>query len=371
MFMNAQCLFAPGPVPIDKHILALGASQPPYNRTEAFSDLTREVVSGLQYVFQTEGSVALLTGSGTAAMEAAVLNFLDGADRAIVINGGTFGQRWCDLCEIHSIAYDEVEVQLGADLSLSDLSDRLSGNRYTALLINAHETSVGHLYDIESIGQIARRCGVFFMVDAISSICADPFQMDEWHVDVAVLSSQKALALPPGLSFIAMNETAKARLLRGPPQSMYFDLGNYLANQERGQLPYTPAIGILIQLHQRLLDIRQETLPRSVLRHKERAESFRRAINTPAFAAFRILPAHSSNAMTALSCEGLDAFEVVEELRLLHGIIVASSGGELKSRIIRIAHMGAQEDTDVTSLISALGGIASSAVNSSIERVNA
>lgn len=369
--MNGQRLFTPGPVPIDRHILALGASQPPYNRTQAFSSLTHEILTDLQYIFQTAGAVALLTGSGTAAMEAAVLNFLGESDRAVVINGGTFGQRWCDLCDIHSIAYDEIAVPIGTDLDLADLRDRLSGNRYTALLINAHETSVGHLYDIESIGLMARQFDVFFLVDAISSICADRFQMDEWHVDAAILSSQKALALPPGLSFIAMNDAAKARLVRGPPQSMYFDLGTYLANQARGQFPYTPAIGLLMQLHQRLLDIRQETLPRSVLRHRERAESFRRTINDPTFAAFSVLPARSSNAMTALWCEGLDASEVVEELRIRHNIVVAPSGGELKSRVIRIAHMGAQENTDVATLVSALRGIASSAASPPIERVKA
>lgn len=369
--MNGQRLFTPGPVPIDWHILALGASQPPYNRTQAFSDLTCEVLSGLQYIFQTKSSVALLTGSGTAAMEASVLNFLDASDRAIVINGGTFGQRWCELCDIHCIPYDEIVVPIGTDLDLADLRDRLSGNRYTALLINAHETSVGHLYDIESIGLMARQFDVFFLVDAISSICADRFQMDEWHVDAAILSSQKALALPPGLSFIAMNDAAKARLVRGPPQSMYFDLANYLANQERGQFPYTPAIGLLMQLHQRLVDIRRETLPESVLRHQKRAESFRRIINEPEFAAFSILPARSSNAMTALSCERLDAFEVVEELRISHNIVVAPSGGELKSRVVRIAHMGAQEENDVATLVSALRGIASSAASPSIERVKA
>lgn len=370
-FMDDLLLFTPGPVPIEQHIRELGERQIPYNRTESFSALTHEVISGLQYIFQTQGAVALLTASGTAAMEATVLNFFDASDRAIVINGGTFGQRWCDLCEIHSIAYDEIEVPLGADLDLSDLNDRLCGNRYSALLVNAHETSVGQLYDIEAIGQIARRHGLFFVVDAISSICADRFSMDAWQVDVAILSSQKALALPPGLSFVAMNDSAKARLLRGPPGSMYFDLGNYLANQQRGQLPYTPAIGLLIQLQQRLLDIRHKTLPALVIEHQARAESFRAAFNDPSFAAFSILPTRSSNAMTALLCEGVDAFEVVEELQNRHNIVVAPSGGHLKSKVIRVAHMGAQNDADVASLISALRGIASHAAHSLLERVEA
>lgn len=367
-FTENPRLFTPGPVPIEEHLSAIGVKQPPYNRSEEFSAFTHEVLSGLQYVFQTEGSVALLTGSGTAAMEAAVINFLDASDRALVVNGGTFGQRWSDLCSIHSIAYDEIKVPLGTDLDLTDLSERFRNERYSALLINAHETSVGHLYDIEAIGLIARRHGTLFMVDAISSICADQFLMDEWHVDVAILSSQKALALPPGLSFVAMNQRAKARCLRGPPKSMYFNLKNYLANQQRGQLPYTPAIGLMMQLHQRLLDIRRETLPALVLRHQHRSELFRWVIKDHAFAAFTVLPARPSNALTALSCEGLDAFEVVEELRNRHNIVVASSSGNLKSRVIRIAHMGAQDDADVASLIKALRGIASSAASPTTER---
>jgi aspartate aminotransferase-like enzyme len=364
-------LFTPGPVPIEQHIRDIGQRQLPYNRTQPFSTLTHEVLAGLQHVFQTEGPVALLTASGTAAMEAAVLNFLDTSDRALVINGGTFGQRWCDLCDIHSIAYDEIKVPLGTDLDLSDLKDRLCDNRYSALLINAHETSVGHLYDIKAIGLIAREHGLFFIVDAISSICADEFSMDAWHVDVAILSSQKALALPPGLSFVAMNQAATVRLFRGAPKSMYLDLGSYLANQKRGQVPFTPAIGLLMQLHQRLADIRHKTLPALVLEHRQRAESFRAALDDPSFAAFSVLPARCSNAMTAVSCEGVDAFEIVEELRNRHNIVVAPSGGELKSKVIRVAHMGAQKEADVTSLISALRGIATRATQPLIERIEA
>ncbi|WP_298869053.1 alanine--glyoxylate aminotransferase family protein [uncultured Gimesia sp.] len=364
--MEKLRLFTPGPVPIEKHILAIGNKQPPYNRTEKFSEFTHELLRGLKYVFQTVGSVALITGSGTAAMEASVLNFLDATDKVLIINGGSFGQRWCDLCDIHSISYDEYNVPLEADVDLTHLSDMLLNNRYTALLINAHETSTGHLYDIQAIGRIARRYGIFFIVDAISTICADQFSMDDWHVDVAILSSQKALALPPGLSFVAMNQRAMARLARGKPKSLYFNLKDYLTNQQRGQLPYTPAIGLMLQLHQRLLDIQQQTLPALVLQHQQRAESFRRGIED---LAFDVSPFRSSNAMTALSCEGQDASETVEALRNRYNIIVAPNGGDLKSKLFRISHMGAQDDDDLTSLIRALRGIAFPETRTTTERI--
>ena len=168
-----------------------------------------------------------------------------------------------------------------------------------------------------------------------------------------------------------MNEVAETRLRRGIPKSLYFGLGNYLANQQRGQSPYTPAISLMLQLHRRLLDIQDQTLPALVLEHQERAESFRAVLADPELSAFRVLPARSSNAMTAIWCDGVDAEEVVEELRIHHDIVVAPSGGTLKSHVIRIAHMGAQKDADVAILISALRGISSRAAHSLIERVEA
>jgi aspartate aminotransferase-like enzyme len=346
-------LFTPGPVPIHEHILAIGATQPPYNRTSEFSQLTHEIVAGLKYVFQTSGQVALLTASGTLAMEATVLNFLTSSDRVIVINGGTFGQRWCDICRIHAIEFREIKLEAGVDLDLDQLRETCIGETYTALLINAHETSTGQLYDIQAIGKLAREFNLLFVVDAISTICADPFQMDDWNVDVGVLSSQKALALPPGLSFVAIGPRALARSIEIAPRTLYLNLQDYLSNQERGQLPYTPAIGLLLQLHQRLLDIQQHTLPMTVTDHALRASEFRQAmLDLP----FSILPARQSNAMTALTCDDMDAVSVVQHLQTHCAIEVAPSGGALKHRLIRISHMGAQSSSDTQQMVSALAG---------------
>jgi aspartate aminotransferase-like enzyme len=348
--------FVPGPVPISPHLLAIGAQQLPYNRTESFSATTHEILTGLKKLFGTESQVAILTGSGTAAMESAVLNFINFGDRALVINGGTFGQRWVDLCETLVTCHDQLPVKLGADLDLSLLDAALTEGQYSTLLINAHETSTGHLYDIKAIGAIARRHKVLFIVDAISSVCADTFEMDNWGVDVAILSSHKALALPPGLSFVAMSENAVALLKsdRSQPKSLYFDLKNYLENQKRGQLPYTPAIGVMLQLHARLSDIHEQTLIELVSQHKMRAKSFREAIQNMSF---DIFPVRSSNAITALLCRDLDAIDVAAELRDSYHLIVASSGGDLKSKIIRVSHMGDQDPADVQRLISALSEI--------------
>jgi len=349
-------LFTPGPVVMEKHILAIGAQQLPYNRTDNFSQLTHEILGGLSDLFQTNGPVAILTSSGTAAMEAAVLNFLDSSDHVLIINGGTFGQRWCNLCDIHRVPFKELRLDAGKDVDLQQLTNRLASEKFTAILINAHETSTGQLYDIESISQIARNFGLFTIVDAISSICADPFLMDEWGINVTILSSQKALALPPGLSFVAMSTRAVARLKKIKPKTLYLNLQDYLTNQERGQLPYTPAIGLLLQLHRRLLDIKAATLSEIILQHKKRAGIFRQGIKD---CPFRILPARSSNAMTAIWCKDSNAIEIVQMLRDIYKIEVAPNGGDLRHHVFRVSHMGAQADSDITELINGLKDVIS------------
>lgn len=344
-------LFTPGPVAMAAHILAIGAQQLPYNRTDMFSHLTHEILKGLSYVFQTRGSVAILTGSGTAAMEAAVLNFLDISDPVLIINGGTFGQRWCKLCEIHQIPFKELLLDAGKNVDLEQLTQRLASEKFTAILVTAHETSTGQLYDIESINRIARNFGLFTIIDAISTICADLFLMDEWGIDVTILSSQKALALPPGLSFIALSARARDRLREATPKTLYLNLQDYLSNQERGQLPYTPAVGILVQLHRRLLDIQAATLPEIILQHEKRATIFRQGIKGYPL---QILPARQSNAMTALWCKDSNAVEIVQRLRDVYNIEVTPNGGDLQHHVFRVSHMGDQSNADITELIEGL-----------------
>lgn len=364
--MGKMRLFTPGPVPIEEHLRIIGAQQLPYNRTGEFSELTHKILRGLKYVFQTEGSIALMTGSGTAAMEASVLSLLGTKDKALIINGGVFGKRWCELCERYSIPHDVYTPPLGADIDLNYLEDLLLEKRSTSLLATAHETSTGHLYDIQSLGLIARNHRLLFMVDAISSICADPFHMDEWGVDVAILSTQKALALPPGMSFVGMNDRATDRLAGKHPASLYFDLKNCLLNQLRGQTPFTPAIGLMLQLHQRLRDIQEQTLQALTLQHAERAEIFRRGlVGLP----YEVFPYRSSNAITALSCKGFDASKITQELRDRFNIIVAPNSGQLKTQIFRVAHMGAQDEVDLASLNEALREVAASKLHTKPKRI--
>jgi len=349
---NKIRLFTPGPVTMSARTLAIGASQLPYNRTEEFSQITFEIIKDLKYIFGTQGDVVVFAASGTGAMEAVFFNFLHQSDKVLIVNGGTFGQRWVDLCIQHDISFEQINLHPGQPISLEDLERTLSTQEYSTLLLNAHETSTGVIYDTKSIGELTQKYGVFFVVDAISTICADIFMMDEWHVDVSLLSSQKALALPPGLSFLALNKKAKLRLDTKTCQSYYFDIKAYLANQERGQMPFTPVIGLFLMLHERLRGIKLQGIDFFISHHFKLAEYFRKGLKDLPFS---FVPNCSSNALTAISCpKNVDAFELVTRLADDYNCFVAPNGGDLKHRVFRVSHLGEQNETDIDFLINAL-----------------
>jgi aspartate aminotransferase-like enzyme len=333
-------------------MLKIGASQLPYNRTEQFSKITFEILEGLKYIFGTQGDVVIFASSGTGAMEAVFFNFLDQSDKVLIVNGGTFGQRWVDLCIQHEIPYEQITLEPGQPISLEYLEHKLSSQEYSTLLINAHETSTGMIYDTKAIGKLTHKYGIFFVVDAISTICADVFMMDEWHVDVSLLSSQKALALPPGLSFLALNKKAKLRAENRICQSYYFDIKEFLANQKRGQMPFTPVIGHFMMLHLRLREIRLQGIEFFISHHSKLAKYFRNGLKD---LPLKFVSNSPSNALTAISCpKDIDAFDLVLKLADNFNCFVAPNGGELKYNVFRVCHLGEQNETDIDFLINAL-----------------
>lgn len=345
-------VFTPGPSMMADRIAKIGSQPLPYHRTEGFAEMTLALLTGLKAIFQTTGEAVIFTASGTAAMEAVVQNFLDFDHRCLIINGGTFGQRWGDLCRSYQVPFDEIVVPAGEDLPIEKLKDTLASQKYSTLFLTAHETATGQLFPTKKIGKLSREHGLLFVVDAISTICCDEFLMDEWQVDVAILSSQKGLALPPGLSFLALNERAKQRLQKIKSPGIYFQIENYLENQQRGQMPYTPAIGLFLMLSERFKQIQELGFSKVIQSHHERAAFFRGLIKE---LPFELLPQTPSNALTALKTPpNIDAHELVCTLSTNYNIFVAPNAGDLRHRVFRVSHMGEQTEKQIRFLQTAL-----------------
>ena len=345
--------FTVGPVQIDKEILEIGREPLPYFRTPEFSALMKENEILMKKFVEADDDarVVFLTGSGTAAMEAVVMNVFNENDKVIVINGGSFGKRFTQLCQIHDVPYSEIKLDYGEALTKKHL-DGFRGKGYTGFLVNLHETSTGVYYDKDLISEFCQKNNLYLVMDSISSFIADAFNMSDLKVDVVLIGSQKALALPPGLSIIVINSRAIYKISQNDVKSMYFDLMDYLKNGERGQTPFTPAVGILIQLNKRLRMINEEGIENEIRKINEIANNFRASIQD---LPFRITSESMSNALTPLEPTGdVSAFKIVEILKDEYNIFVCPTGGELADKLFRVGHIGALSIDDNSALVTAL-----------------
>lgn len=349
--------FTLGPVAMYPRTLEVGAQQVPYFRTPEFSATTLESEALLTRLTAAPAGAraAFLTASGTGAMEAVVMGALGPEDRALVINGGTFGERFVQLCALHSVPHEVLELHPGEALTPEHLRP-YEGIGITALLVNIHETSTGQLYDAAMLSEFCRRNGATFIVDAISSFLADPLPMAELEIDAMILSSQKGLALSPGLSVIMMSrELIKERVAPRPRQTMYFDLMSHLRDGERGQTPFSPAVGIMLELNDMLRAIDEEGLEARLAHIADIASDFRaRAVEQHGLT----IPAHPlSAACTPLVLEDGGARELFARLRDEHGIYLNPNGGPLADTVIRVGHLGNHTVEENRGLLDAIAAV--------------
>ena len=345
--------FAVGPVMMDEKIREIGAQEIPYFRTSEFSSLMKENENMILKFFNApkNSKVIFLTTSGTGAMESAVMNSFGENDKVLVVNGGSFGHRFVQICQIHNIQYEEIELQPGETLKPLHL-EKYESAGFTGFLVNLHETSTGVLYDIDLISKFCKRNNLFLIVDCISSFLADEFDMEKSGVNIAITGSQKALAVAPGIAIVVLDEFAIDRAKKSKVKSLYFNYADYLSNMERGQTPFTPAVGILIQINERLKNIDKNGLSFEIERVRKQAEDFRNKIKQFKFTFFS---ENMSNAVTSLMVYGqLNAHKIFEILKDDYDIFVCPNGGSLGDKIFRVGHIGNLKPSDNDILINAL-----------------
>ena len=344
--------FTVGPVMASEEILAVAAEQVPYFRTSEFSEIMLE---NEKYMlkFSKAGRNAravFMTCSSTGSMEAVVMNCFTKEDKLLVINGGSFGERFVSLCEIHDIPYVPLKLDPGQKLSKEKLYE-YDGQNFTGLLVNVDETSTGVLYDTEMLGEFCKRNQLFFVCDCVSSFLADPFDMEKVKADIMITGSQKVLACPPGVSIIVLSENAVERVNSLKTKSMYFNLQSMLKDQERGQTPFTPAVGILLQINARLKEIeRCGGVDKEVERVSLQAKDFREKVKD---LPFELVSESPANAVTPLHPISGNAYEIVLRLKDEYGIWICPNGGEMKERIFRVGHIGALSHEDNSILVKA------------------
>lgn len=346
--------FTVGPVQSSDAVRAIGAEQVPYFRTAEFSQLMLENERLIKKFAHTtdDSRVVFLTSSGSGGMETAIMNCLNKNDKAIVINGGSFGERFVELLTLHNIPFSEIKLEHGKSLKPEHLAP-YEGKGYTAFLLQKHETSTGVHYDINMVSDFCKRNSCFLIVDTISTFLCDPFDMSALDAGVMITGSQKALACPPGIAVMALAPSALKRIENIKCCCQYFDLKIALKNQERGQTPWTPAVGVLRQINVRLKEIDAAGGDKAEIKRTERlAEYFRNKIkehNLP----FEIISESLSNAVTPLHPTTQSANEIFLKIKDEYGMWICPNGGDMKDTVFRVGHIGCLTEADYDKLIEA------------------
>lgn len=355
--MGKHILLAPGPTPVPQDVLLRMAEPIIHHRTPQFSQILAETGAMLRELYQTAQPVLMLAGSGTAGMEAVVANLIAPADKALIVRGGKFGERWGQLVATYGGTPVNLDVEWGQAVDPAAI-DRMLGEdpEIKAVFVQASETSTATEHPIEEIAKVVRARGddVLLCVDGITGVGVFPLPMDAWGIDALVCGSQKALQLPPGLATVALSERAwkRAEIKEGKTRFYFNLLKEKKAQVEERTTAWTAPVTLVIGLHMVLTKMLNEGLDNVYARMDTMARAVRAGFTA---AGMRIYSSAPSRSVTAAWVpEGVDGGALVKYLRDTMGVTVAGGQDKLKGKILRIGTMGHVEPFDILAGLSAL-----------------
>lgn len=342
-------LFIPGPTDVAPEILAAQTHRMIGHRSPAFTELFARIQPRLQRVFQTEQRVFITASSGSGLQEAALRNTV--RNRALVCVGGAFGERWYEIALANGLSADRLDVPWGQPHDPPRVAEAVRRGAYDAVAVVHNESSTGVENPVAAIAAAVRQASpdTLLLVDAVSSAGGVDLRPDAWGLDVLLTSSQKCLALPPGLAFAAVSDRTLERAAGIAHRGWYFDfllLDRYL---KQHNTPATPAISVLYALDAQLDRILAEGLPARFARHAQMAEMTQRwALDRLGLLAPE---GYRSRSVTAvLNTRRIDVAALIAHLAA-HDMAIASGYGALRETTFRIGHMGEIQPSDVTELL--------------------
>ena len=328
---------------INQEILDIGAQQVPYMRTAEFGEINKDSEKLLlEMIHCTDGRTIIFTGSGTGAMSAVVENYVSTKKKAFVIDGGSFGHRWSQLCDYYGCDHVDMKLNFGSDIDYAKMESMIAESKPDVFLCQHHETSSGQLYDLKKISDICHAHNVSIVVDVISTFLAEELNMDELDLDICITSTQKGLNIPPGLSILFFNK--KLLSYNFAHKGYYWDFEDNFKNLTRGQTPFSPATSIFLQLNKRLHQIKEYGLEKTIADVQDNARYFRKLVQEKGWN----IPAQDpSYAITGFDVpkNGDKVFrEMIEKYDTF--IMPGSRPG-----FFRVSHMGIQSHEDLDNLV--------------------
>ncbi len=348
----------PGPTPVPERVLEALGRHPIGHRSKDFQNIVKSTTENLQWLHQTKNEVLTITGSGTAAMEAGIINTLSKGDKVICGENGKFGQRWVKVAEEFGLEVVQINAEWGKALDPEKFKNILENDfnkDIKAVILTHSETSTGVINDLKTISQYIRNHKkALSIIDCVTSIGAFNVPIDEWELDIVASGSQKGYMIPPGLSFISVSEKAwKANELSNLPK-FYLDLKSYKKSLLNNSNPFTPSVNLMFALDEALKMMREEGLKNIFQKHERHKRAISEAakkLNLKLFASEKSL----SPSITSIETQNFDAESFRKNINDKYGIQLAGGQDHLKGKIFRVGHLGYINDRDIISVISAIG----------------
>ena len=346
----------PGPTPLPEEILQAMARQMINHRGPEFAEMIHEATAILKEMFQTEGDVLILTGSGTGGMEAAVVNTLSPGDKVLCLCNGAFGERFADIAEQFGAEVSRLRFDWGQAVEPAAVRQALSQDSgIKAVLVTQNETSTGLTNDLASISAVVKEFDKLLLVDAISGLSAIDLPTDAWGCDVVVTGSQKGWMAPPGLAMVSVSARGWQANAEAKIPRYYWDFAKAKKLlDEKGQTPWTPGITAIYALSAALRLMKREGLSNIIARHARVGARAREGVKSLGLSLFAD-ENYASNTVTAIKVpDGLDAKRLLSILREEHDTILAGGQQKLDGKIFRIGHLGYVAEDDIDVVIKAL-----------------
>ena len=343
-------MFVPGPVDVAPEVLQQQAKPMLPHRSKDFEAIFQRCIDKARQIFFTESRVFIMTNSGSGAQEACVRNLAK--EKVLSCVNGAFSNRWFTVATANGKQADKIEVPMGQGITPEMVSEALSKQAYELITIVHNETSTGVMNPVKEIAEVVHRVSpdTLIAVDAVSSLAGARIEMDAWGIDVLFTSSQKCLALPPGLALCGVNERAMERAKNVPNRGWYFDFVLLEKHRTKDSTPMTPAMSLIFALDYQLDRILAEGLDNRFARHSamaQRSKQWAEAKGWPLLApeGFRSQTLTVVTNPPEFDCADFNKFLAQRNLRLANGY------GDLKGKTFRIAHMGEIQMADLENLL--------------------
>jgi aspartate aminotransferase-like enzyme len=346
-------LLTPGPTPIPARVAAKSAEPIIHHRTKEFGEVFNNVQDGMKYVYRTKQDVLMISGSGSAGMEASVANTLSAGDKVLIGNMGSFGDRWVHIATAYKLNIQQVKMEWGKPVDPIAIEQALKKDpEIKAVLIQHTDTSTGTVNDVKKIGEIVSKTNAILIVDSVSGLAGEELHMDDWKLDVVISGSQKGLMTAPGIAMVAVSDKGWKAVEAATSPRFYWDFRMIKKSIKDSETPWTPPVTLFQSLNEALKMIKEETIEKVWERHRTHSRAAQAGIKAMGFPLFSSQPCTVLTAATLPA--GFDGNLLIRKMLTDQGVSIAGGQDHLKGKIFRLAHMGYMDKFDLLIGLNAL-----------------